>query len=372
MERVLLSIIIAAFNAAQTIGYCLDSLTSNLDMQTEIIVVNDGSQDKTVEICRSYISKGYNIRLFSQTNKGVSAARNLGLRHATGDYVSFVDADDYVCRNFSKKLIPILSSHQYDVIWLGNRRTKQYNCIEDFDECVSVIDISKSELDHLRATTLYYDSKYSDHNVSLEGISPCTAWGVVFLRKNQCQNGVFFNENVLMFEDGIFNFHLLHYCKTAGYIKTPMYFYVINDKSATNKYRTDWEDNFETRNQAAVSLMNELDGIRLDENYSGIVQRYYASLIYQLRIILENEVFYHPRKVPLWKQIIHCKRLLRESKFQECISKCKANVINPEELITWNQLVKKSAVEAWGYYEYRYIRHRIKQIIVYFFKRQKI
>ena len=43
-----------------------------------------------------------------------------------------------------------------------------------------------------------------------------------------------------------------------------------------------------------------------------------------------------------------------------------------EELITWNQLVKKSAVEAWGYYEYRYIRHRIKQIIIYFFKRQKI
>ena len=47
-------------------------------------------------------------------------------------------------------------------------------------------------------------------------------------------------------------------------------------------------------------------------------------------------------------------------------------IINPEELITWNQLVKKSAVEAWGYYEYRYIRHRIKQIIIYFFKRQKI
>lgn len=370
MEKILLSIIIAAFNAEQTIDYCLSSLTNNLDAQAEIIVVNDGSRDRTAEICKNYISKGYNIHLLSQANKGVSAARNLGLQNATGVYATFVDADDYVCRNFSKILMPVLSSLQYDIIWIGNRRIKHDYHFEDIDDCVSVIDISKNELEHLRATTLYYDSKYSDSNNQLCGISPCTACGGVFRRSIQYLNHVTFNENVCMFEDGIFNFHVLHYCKTAGYINAPMYFYVINAESATNKYRSDWEEKFEARNQAAIDLINRLDRVNIDETRSDIVQRYYASLVYQLRIVLENEVFCHLPKVSIRERIARCNSMLCDSKYQECARKCNADVINPAELITWKQLLKKNAIYVWGYYEYRYLRHQLKQMIASIIKRQ--
>src|SRR5207244_2296104 len=83
------SVVVCAYNAADTIGDCLDSLSALTYPDAEIIVVNDGSRDATGEIARRYPA----VRLIEVANGGLSAARNIGLQHATGEIVAYTDAD---------------------------------------------------------------------------------------------------------------------------------------------------------------------------------------------------------------------------------------------------------------------------------------
>lgn len=94
------SVIIPAYNAEHTLPRCLNSLCSQIRDDIEIIVVNDGSTDETEEICQNYAQQYPQIRSFSKENGGVSSARNLGLDKASGEYVLFVDSDDYVSEDY--------------------------------------------------------------------------------------------------------------------------------------------------------------------------------------------------------------------------------------------------------------------------------
>lgn len=94
------SVIIPAYNAQNTIHRCVDSLLAQLPEDAEIIIVDDGSRDQTNEICTAYASQDPRIRLYAKENGGVSSARNLGLDHARGKYILFVDSDDAVNPDF--------------------------------------------------------------------------------------------------------------------------------------------------------------------------------------------------------------------------------------------------------------------------------
>lgn len=94
------SVIIPAYNVKATLSRCLDSLVPQLPADAEVLLVNDGSNDGTEEICRSFAEKNRQIRLVSKNNGGVSSARNAGLELAAGEYVLFIDADDAVSPNY--------------------------------------------------------------------------------------------------------------------------------------------------------------------------------------------------------------------------------------------------------------------------------
>ena len=91
-----LSIVVPVYNAQEVLAHTIDSLLSQNWTDIELILVNDGSTDRSGEICRNYAEKEPRIRLVEQENAGVSAARNAGIRAASGDYITFVDADDAV------------------------------------------------------------------------------------------------------------------------------------------------------------------------------------------------------------------------------------------------------------------------------------
>lgn len=97
METIKYSVIIPAYNAEKTIARCLDSILCYARNDVEILIVNDGSSDRTEEICLTYKPQKGTIRYFFKKNGGVSSARNLGLDNARGKYILFVDSDDYLC-----------------------------------------------------------------------------------------------------------------------------------------------------------------------------------------------------------------------------------------------------------------------------------
>lgn len=100
-----ISVIVPIYNAEKYIIRCLDSILMQSDSNIEVILINDGSTDKTEEIIKTYLaSYKENIVYIRKENEGVAIARNLGIEKATGDYIIFVDADDYIDKNLFKNL----------------------------------------------------------------------------------------------------------------------------------------------------------------------------------------------------------------------------------------------------------------------------
>ena len=124
MRAPLLSIIIPVYNADRFIGKCLDSLICQFDAaEVEIVCVNDGSEDRSGVILATYVGQYASLIVETQENQGVSAARNAGIRRASGHYVMFVDGDDWLCADAAENLLPILRSLQYDCVFFGLRES---------------------------------------------------------------------------------------------------------------------------------------------------------------------------------------------------------------------------------------------------------
>lgn len=102
----LVSIIVPVYNAKKYLSRCIDSILGQSFTNFELLLINDGSQDNSGKICDGYAANDNRVRVFHKENGGVSAARNYGMDNATGKYVCFVDADDWVDKDYLKQLLP--------------------------------------------------------------------------------------------------------------------------------------------------------------------------------------------------------------------------------------------------------------------------
>ena len=105
MMNSLISIIVPVYNVEKYISKCIESLINQTYNNIEIIIINDGSVDKTKTICEQFAHKDGRIILINTENKGVSHARNIGIKKAKGDYIGFVDSDDFIEKEMYEKLI---------------------------------------------------------------------------------------------------------------------------------------------------------------------------------------------------------------------------------------------------------------------------
>ena len=107
MQKV--SIIVPAYNAENTIEKCLKSLLEQTYQNVEVVVINDGSVDKTLEECKKFNDE--RLKIISTENRGISAARNLGIKNSTGEFISFCDADDFYNKNYVTKLLSMFEDN---------------------------------------------------------------------------------------------------------------------------------------------------------------------------------------------------------------------------------------------------------------------
>ena len=107
-----ISVIVPIYNAEKYIARCLDSILMQADENVELVLINDGSTDRTEEIIQTYLGKyKSSIKYIKKQNDGVANSRNLGIEKATGDYIIFVDADDYIDKNLFKELQPYMEQN---------------------------------------------------------------------------------------------------------------------------------------------------------------------------------------------------------------------------------------------------------------------
>ena len=115
----LISVIIPVYNAEDFLQICLDSVIGQSHTKIELILIDDGSTDKSRSICEQYALTDKRVKVFSQKNQGPAAARNNGVRHSRGDYIFFLDADDFIDKNSLKILIEAANQYQPDLV-MGN------------------------------------------------------------------------------------------------------------------------------------------------------------------------------------------------------------------------------------------------------------
>ena len=111
----MISVIVPVYNAKHTLPKCLDSILAQKHTDFEVLLVDDGSTDGSAEICDSYAVQDHRIRVFHQANQGVSVARNTGLDHVRGEYVTFADSDDWVEETWLSDFSAVAGN--FDVVW---------------------------------------------------------------------------------------------------------------------------------------------------------------------------------------------------------------------------------------------------------------
>ena len=171
------SIIMPVYNVERYLRGCLDSVTSQTLKEVEIIVVNDGSTDNSLSILQEYERKFPDqMRVFTTENRGVSHARNYGLRHASGEFVLFVDSDDFIEEDMCEKLYQKAVQDGNDIVVCG-----RYNVYER--EAIGQV-IRKPTGTHL----INRNFKLAEHKYELAHISPFP-WDKLF-RRSLWRNGL--------------------------------------------------------------------------------------------------------------------------------------------------------------------------------------
>ena len=220
-----ISVVIPVYNASTFINKCMNSLYKQDFKKTfEIIIINDASTDNTLEIIKKW--NLLNISFFSLTlNSGPSSARNIGIKHARGEYIYFLDADDTIKTNAFSKLYKTAKEDNYDLVFADAKQIEskkdQRNNIFLFSK--SKIFYKKNILHELRKR--FYDPLYYG------GLIGCT--GKLIKRTILTKNKIFFNKKLRITEDETFGWSTLAYVRKAKYIKEKLYSYYINPNVKT-------------------------------------------------------------------------------------------------------------------------------------------
>jgi glycosyltransferase involved in cell wall biosynthesis len=115
----MLTVVVPVYNSARFLPTCIKSILSQTFMDFELILINDGSKDKSLAICRKFEKYDSRVRVINQINSGSILARKAGINNAAGRYISFVDSDDYLEKNCFDRLMANIDEHGYDIV-IGN------------------------------------------------------------------------------------------------------------------------------------------------------------------------------------------------------------------------------------------------------------
>lgn len=237
-ESMLLSIIIPVYNAAGYLPQCIDSILAAELTDAEIILVDDGSTDYSLSLCRSYENRYPNIRVLHQENAGPSKARNYGLSEAKGEYVAFFDSDDYIDSSAFAHRAELLKQYEADVWFSDFHRVADNGCVLD-----RVYQIKETEKPIL-------DKKYLTEFLKAKDCVWNT-WRCIFRKYFLTENNLTFAEGYQCAEDLQFMVRVLRCCQKYAFYHEPYYYYQINyTQSLTRDYSL-------RRVQHLITMMNQ-------------------------------------------------------------------------------------------------------------------
>ncbi len=226
-----ISVIVPIYNTEKYLSKCIESLINQDHDNLEIILVNDGSKDNSQKICEEYAEKDSRIVLINKENGGLSSARNHGLKLATGDYVAFVDSDDWIELDMYSSMLKHIIETNAELCFCAYFKDNVNNSI------VCGLSENKETLDFHSIRENVIPRMIAPYNLgSKERILPMV-WRVLYNRKFLESNNLYFSTDMPYAEDDIFIIDALFNCSNISLLNKPFYHYVFREGSAVNKYR---------------------------------------------------------------------------------------------------------------------------------------
>lgn len=235
MDMPCISIIIPVYNTKKYLAKCLDSVCGQTYKNLEIIVINDGSTDKSEIILQEYSKRDNRIRIITQKNQGLSAARNIGLKYSSGMYVMFLDSDDWIDRDTCDMAVKMVMEIDADVILWSY--IKEYSSSA---KTVYPLGKKKCTWDEITIKNLYKrmigpQGEQLKEPQKIDSL--ITAWGKLY-RKSSIGKIRFVDTKIIGTEDALFNIQIFSKIKKAIYIpNTFSHYRKTNLNSLTRKYK---------------------------------------------------------------------------------------------------------------------------------------
>lgn len=230
------SVVVPVYNVEEYLERCIESIRNQTLEDIEIILVDDGSPDNCPKICDEFAEKDSRIKVVHKKNAGVAAARNSGLEIATGEYIAFVDSDDYIDKNMYQRMMEKVQEYDCDLVMC--------DCVKEYGDHQEIYthnirgnfyNLSQLREEYYPQLLISYDMEY-----------PATISNVVCLFKhNTFRRGkVCYMEGIRFSEDWLLGAQMMLYTNSFCYMKGEAYYhYRMNEQSATHTFVPDkWND----------------------------------------------------------------------------------------------------------------------------------
>ncbi len=298
------SIIIPVYNVEKTLDRCLQSVQNQTFKDFEVIMINDGSSDRSGEICARFAKSDRRFIYIEQSNQGVSAARNKGIRKAQGKYIAFLDSDDEYTDcyldAFEKLMAQVPDCNNY---WCG---FKVYKEINPNDGSIQVFSREEEISISSRKDIMTLHERWMDS----------TLWNKVFRRSIITENQILMDVKISLGEDLLFIYNYLSVSgEQIAIINRPNYcYYQYNNNSLDSKYRKDLLELYE---RIDAEILNWLICWNVSEKE---MSKYHNSIFYMQEKIMHN-TFRKENSMGVLKKYSFNSKVMGSKKFRESLKK---------------------------------------------------
>lgn len=254
MNKVVVSIIMPIYNAEKYLKKSIESVLNQSLKDFELILVNDGSIDNSLEIINIYAKNDNRIKVIDKRNEGVSIARNIGIKVAMGEYIAFIDADDYIKVNMFEEMINYIKNTNSDIAMCNYIKDRLKDTVEVKLPWKDGTVLNNDQIKLQLIPSLISGKKRIDDQIM------GSVWRIV-TKKNIIEN-VKFNKDIKIAEDLLFCIELFSRCEKMVVVEECFYFYARYEETTLEKYR----DNFIEESMIFHNnLISILDNVNLLE-----------------------------------------------------------------------------------------------------------
>lgn len=296
----MVSVIVPVYNGENSLHHCIDSILQQSYQDFELVLVDDGSSDRSSLICDEYANKDNRIFVIHKKNAGVSSARNCGIKASNGDYICFVDVDDMIENDYLSTLVNSSLDQQSELVVCGF-------FVEENGLKKDSIVFSDEESLRIHRNHIFYLSE--KHLFS-------APWCKLFKSCIIKDNNLFFDEDMSLGEDIVFNFDYLNFCEEIYVINKCLYHYSTdNTNSLSRRYRKDLLLENRKMNK---KLIDYIDIWKLSDEESVPFFRMYFS---QFEHTIANTFNNNNKKDSFFDKIKYSNHIIKSAEFKMAYSK---------------------------------------------------